>query len=254
MRRPDANPKPCPDATFDWPCVLVCAFAHNEGSKIRDTLSRVPEQRPYEMAVVDDGSTDGSTEGLAERFGVVLLRHDRNRGIGRAFKTAFGYALDKGHDVFVAMAGNNKDEPLEIPRLVAPIARGEADFVQGSRFLPGGRHGNMPLYRRAATRVHPLLFSVAVGKRLTESTNGFRAFRTELLRDPEIDWRQDWLDRYELEPYLLWKAIKLGYRHTEVPCTKIYPPRQLGQTKMRAVTGWWSILKPVLYLWLGIRK
>jgi len=98
------------------------------------------------------------------------------------------------------------------------------------------------------------VFSIAARKRVTESTNGFRAFRTALLRDGRINWRQAWLDRYELEPYLLLKAITLGYRHCEVPVTKIYPRRELGYTKMRPFFDWWSILRPVVYLGLGIRK
>jgi len=83
---------------------------------------------------------------------------------------------------------------------------------------------------------------------------GFRAFRTALLRDPRIDWRQAWLDRYELEPYLLVKAIVLGYRHREVPVTKIYPERAPGYTKMRPLVDWWSILRPVVCLALRIRR
>jgi len=138
--------------------------------------------------------------------------------------------------------------------LLKPIVEDGCDFVQGSRFLQGGGYGNMPLYRRFATRFHPLLFSLAVRKRVTESTNGFRAFRISILRDPRINWRQDWLNKYELEPYLLYKVITLGYKHTEVPVTKIYPPKKLGYTKMRAVTGWWSILRPIVYLVLGIKK
>ena len=74
----------------------------------------------------------------------------------------------------------------------------------------------MPAYRVSRTRViHPLIFSMAARKRVTESTNGFRAFRTSILRDARIDWHQAWLDRYELEPYLMLKAIWLGYRHVE---------------------------------------
>jgi len=240
--------------TFVWPRTVVFSFAYNEGVKIQQTLARFPAQRPYDVAVMDDGSTDGSLDGAEERYHAIVVRHDRNYGIGRGFKTAFAYALEHGYEVFIAMAGNNKDEPLEIPRLVEPIARGEADLVQGSRFLAGGSYGNMPVYRQLATRLHPLLFSMFVGRRLTETTNGFRAFRVDLLRDERIGWRQDWLDRYELEPYLLFKAIKLGYRHREVPCTKIYPPRHLGQTKMKAFTGWWSILRPVVLLGLGLRR
>jgi len=96
-------------------------------------------------------------------------------------------------------------------------------------------------------------FQRLVAKRVTESTNGFRAFRTALLRDPRIDWRQPWLDRYELEPYLLLKTIRLGYRHTEVPVTKIYPPREIGYTKMRPFVDWWSIIRPIVYVGLGLR-
>jgi len=113
----------------------------------------------------------------------------------------------------------------------------------------------MPEYRVFGTRVvHPLIVSMTAGKRVTESTNGFRAFRTELLRDPRIDWRQAWLDRYELEPYLLLKTIRLGYRHVEVPVTKIYPPHELGYTKMRGLADWWSIIRPVVYLGLGLKR
>src|SRR5262249_34764657 len=144
--------------------------------------------------------------------------------------------------------------PAEIPRLLDPILRDGFDFVQGSRFLDGGGHGNMPIYRRFATRLHPTLFSLAVGKRVTESTNGFRAFKVSILRDKRIYWNDAWLDKYELEPYLLFKAIRLGYRHTEVPVTKIYPPKHLGYTKMKPITGWWSILRPLLYLGLRIKR
>ncbi len=164
------------------------------------------------------------------------------------------YARKSSYAVAVIMAGNNKDDPSEIPRLLDPICDQGFDFVVGSRFLPGGScGGDTPLYRRLATRVHPWLMSRFAGKRLTESTNGFRAFRLSLLDDRRIKLRQRWLDTYGLEVYLLWKVLKLGYRHTEVPCTKIYPCKALGYTKMKPVVGWWSILRPVFVLGLGLR-
>lgn len=233
--------------------ILAATFAYNEGEKIRRTLARHPAERSYDLLVVDDGSTDGALDDVGP--GVIVLRNDRNQGIGWSMKAVFGYALDRGYEILAIQAGNDKDEPLEIPRLLAPILAGDADFVQGSRFLAGGGFGNMPGYRIVATRaIHPLLFSLAAHKHVTESTNGFRAFRTALLRDPRIDWRQPWLDRYELEPYLLMKAIRLGYRHVEVPVTKLYPDHQIGYTKMRPLIDWWSILRPIVYLGLGLRK
>jgi dolichol-phosphate mannosyltransferase len=233
--------------------ILAATFAYNEGEKIRRTLARHPANRSYDLLVHDDGSTDGSLDGVDA--GVILLRSEANRGIGASIKRVFDFTLAQGYDILVIHAGNDKDNPLEIPLLVAPILSGDADFVQGSRYLEGGAFGNMPAYRLVGTRViHPLVFSMAARRRVTESTNGFRAFRTSLLRDPRIDWRQPWLDRYELEPYLLFKAITLGYRHREVPVTKIYPPHELGYSKMRPVVDWWSILRPVVYLGLGLKK
>jgi dolichol-phosphate mannosyltransferase len=233
--------------------VLAATFAYNEGEKIRRTLARHPANRTYDLLVFDDGSTDGALQGIDPR--IIVLRNEQNQGIGAAMKRVFQYALDSAYDVLVIHAGNDKDNPLEIPALVAPIERDAADFVQGSRYLGGGGFGNMPAYRVLGTRViHPLLFSIAARKRVTESTNGFRAFRVALLRDTRIDWRQGWLDRYELEPYLLMKTIRLGYRHMEVPVTKIYPPHQLGYTKMRPGIDWWSIVRPIVYLGLGLKK
>src|SRR5215217_1683652 len=233
--------------------VLAATFAFNEGEKIKRTLARHPVDRSYDLLVVDDGSTDGALDAVAPD--VIVLRNATNQGIGASMKQVFAYALARNYDVAVIQAGNDKDDPLEIPALLAPIAADTADFVQGSRYLRGGGFGNMPQYRILGTRVvHPLVFSMAARKRVTDSTNGFRAMRTAILRDPRVDWRQPWLDRYELEPYLLMKTIRLGYRHVEVPVTKIYPRHELGYTKMRPFVDWWSILRPVVYLGLGVKR
>jgi dolichol-phosphate mannosyltransferase len=153
------------------------------------------------------------------------------------------------------MAGNNKDAPEEIPRLLDPIADDRADFVQGSRFLSkAADFGAMPLYRRLATRLHPILFSMVAHKRVTESTNGFRALRVSILSDPFLWLDQDWLNEYELEPFLYLRVIKLGYRTAEVPVTKVYPPRSLGQTKMKPITGWWAMLRPLVHVALHVDR
>ena len=74
--------------------------------------------------------------------------------------------------------------------------------------------------------------SLACRKWLTETTNGFRAVRLACLDDPRLRLDQRWLDGYGLEVYLLYKMIACGFHHMEVPCTKIYPPKKLGITKM----------------------
>src|SRR5579872_5609587 len=125
--------------------ILAAAFAFNEGEKIRRTLERHPIDRAYDLLVCDDGSTDGALRDAAPD--VIVLRNETNQGVGAAMKRVFAFALAEGYDILVIQAGNDKDDPLEIPRLVAPIVAGDADFVQGSRYLAGGAFGNMPAYR-----------------------------------------------------------------------------------------------------------
>ncbi len=225
--------------------VIALAPVFNEESKIERVVSRTPRDVVDEVLVVDDGSTDASSR-VARDAGATILPMGRTVGVGAAIRSGLAHAQENAYDVAVVMAGNNKDSPEEIPLLLDPIAAGRADFVQGSRFLAGRRDfGDMPAYRRVATRLHPILFSAVARHRVTESTNGFRAIRVSILSDPGLHLDQDWLDEYELEPYLYLRVIKLGYRTTEVPVTKVYPPRASGQTKMRPITGWWSMLRPL---------
>ena len=234
--------------------VIAMAPVLDEEVKIGKVVERTPRDIVDEMLVIDDGSTDGSVRVARER-GASILDMGSTVGVGAALRAGYEYALAGGYDVAVVMAGNNKDAPEEIPRLLDPIVDGEADFVQGSRFLnPTANFGDMPFYRRIATRVHPLLFSLVARHRVTESTNGFRAVHRRVLEDERLDLRQDWLDEYELEPYLYLKTIRLGYRTAEVPVTKVYPPRAVGQTKMKPIVGWWSILRPLVLMGLGIRR
>lgn len=240
--------------------VLVCPVAFNEHIKLRSVIERflkvsIKDQLDY--VIVDDGSTDATSEMIRsfEPQGVRTIKHPARMGVGAAIRTAIKYACDKGYDVLVIMAGNDKDDPQEIPRLLDPILSQGYDFVQGSRYLSGNRiGGDMPLYRKFATRLHPFLFSLAVGRKVTDSTNGFRAMRLSLFTDKRINIDQEWLNTYELEPYVMFKAIMLGYRFCEAPVTKIYPAKKLGYTKMKPIVGWWSILKPIFYLALGIKK
>lgn len=242
------------DDMYKQQSIILIAPAYNEERKIGEVVRRVPRDVVDEVLVVDDGSTDG-TAAMAEEQGASVLRLGSVKGVGHAIRSGFDVATRRGFDIVVVIAGNNKDSPEEIPRLLDPICDDGCDFVIGSRFLAGGSYGgDMPRYRRVATRFHPWLVSLLCGRRITESTNGFRAMKVSILDDRRIDLHRSWLDQYELEVYLLMKLLRLGYRVREVPCTKIYPPREIGHTKMRPVVDWWRMLKPVVVIGLGLRR
>jgi dolichol-phosphate mannosyltransferase len=234
--------------------VLLIAPAFNEEAKIGEVVRRTPREIVDTVLVVDDGSTDG-TAAVASMHGAEVISLDRVCGVGYAIRRGFEEARRRGFDIVVVIAGNNKDAPEEITRLLDPICDADYDFVMGSRYLAGGRYGgDMPLYRKLATRLHPFLVSLFCGKRVTESSNGYRAMRVSVLDDPRIDLRQDWLDGYQLEVYLMMKLLKLGYRTAEVPVTKIYPSKATGNTKMRPLIDWWNMLVPIFVIGVGIDR
>ena len=221
---------------------------YNEQSKIPYVVKRLQETGIIdEVVIVDDGSTDQSAE-FCKNLGATVISLGSLLGVGTALRMGMDYCYSRC-DIIVILAGNNKDEPREIPSLLDPIIDGTADIVQGSRFLKGGAYGGaMPNYRKWATRLHPWLFRLFTQSKITDSTNGFRAIKKAILSDPRLNLNQPWLNQYELEPYLLFKAIKLKYRIVEIPVTKIYPPKHLGYTKMRPWIDWWSILRPLFLL------
>jgi dolichol-phosphate mannosyltransferase len=239
---------------------LVCPVAFNEHVKLKNAIERFLKSPVYgkvDYLIVDDCSDDGTTEMILSfnNRGVQTIKHAKRAGVGAAIRTAIKHAQSKGYDILVIMAGNDKDNPDEITRLIDPIIKDGYVFVQGSRYLQsGGIGGDMPFYRKIATRMHPVLMSYITGTKVTDSTNGFRAFKLSILDHKQIDIDQTWLDKYELEPYLMFKAIKLGFKFKEAPVTKIYPSKKLGYTKMKPIVGWWSILRPLFYLGLGIKK
>lgn len=241
--------------------ILVCPVAFNEHIKLRSVIERFLKSTSFgkvDYLIVDDGSDDGTSEMIAEYKdrGVQTIKHPKRTGVGAAIRTAIEHAREAKYDIIVIMAGNDKDNPQEIPVVLGPIIEEGFDLIQGSRYFGKvGSGGQMPFYRKLATRLHPWVFSVLTGRKVTDTTNGFRAIRLSIFDDPRINLKQDWLNTYELEPYILWKVITLKFKFKEAFVTKIYPPKQLGgYTKMTPLVSWWSILKPLFYLKLGIKK
>jgi dolichol-phosphate mannosyltransferase len=195
------------------------------------------------------------SEAATSKTPVHIITSQKRRGIGVAIREGIEYATKERFDVAIIMAGNGKDQPKEIERLIKPITSHGYDYVQGSRFLPGGRYVKNPFFRRMFSRLFPFAWTLTTKTRCTDVTNGFRAYRLSIFNDTRINIRQDWLDGYQLEYYIQYKVLTLGYRVKEVPVSKIYPfSHKGGYSRISPLRDWWTIVSPLVYLKLGIRK
>lgn len=193
---------------------------------------------------VNNGSTDGS-EKLVRDSGFEYIDLAVNRGIGHSFIWAVKWALERNFDVFSVIASNGKMLPSELPRVLDPIARGEADYVTGSRFLPGGSSPNLPTFRRSSIPMVNAFVRALYGVRLTDATCGYKAFKLDILKRAEFDWTARWLDTYGFEYYLYGKVLRSkSLRWCEVPITMRYPTKGKRYSKIKPLVGWYDMLKP----------
>src|SRR5215475_7470810 len=125
------------------PRVLCVAPAWNEGERIARVVRAVPGDYVETTVVVDDGSGDDTAE-HAKNVGAKVIRNSENCGVGAAIRSGIDYAIEHGYDIVVVVSGGGKTPPEQIPRLTEPILHGDAELVQGSRYMDGGEFLRMP--------------------------------------------------------------------------------------------------------------
>ena len=220
--------------------IAVVIPCYNEEGKIGKVIEKVPKDIVDEIIVIDDGSTDNTAK-EAELRGATVLRHEINMGTGAALRTGFEYALKRNYDICVQFGGDDQFNPHQIPEFLEKMEEG-ADFVLGSRYLRKEDSENMPLFRKITTKLFSAFFSFVAGQKITDASNGFLTFKTKILK--EIDISPQWLNRYELEPYMLLRIIEKGYKVVEIPSSQIYD-KSKGYSKMKPIISWWHITKPL---------
>ena len=234
---------------------LLILVNYNQELEIAAVLDSVVKDWSREdTLIVDDGSQDRSPT-MAEERGFRVIRQGRNRGVGAGIRTGIEWARAQNYDYVVVMATNGKMKSRDLPHVIEPITSGKADYVQGSRYLSGGGSVQLTQFRRMAIPAVTAATSLLLRRRFTDATCGFRAYKLSLFSDTRFNIHQEWLDHYELEYYLHYWVCRLNYRVVEVPVTMDYSHlRTDRKSKIAPISGWWSMLRPFVYLSLGIKK
>jgi len=208
---------------FDGNKIIVVMPARNAARTLADTFAGIPRDVVDEIILVDDASTDETVE-LARSLPVRLIWHPHNVGYGGNQKTCYLEALQRDADVVVMLHPDGQYEPTLIPRMIDPIARGDADLVLGSRLLDPGAAlaGGMPRYKYVANRALTIIENRVLGTDLSELHTGYRAYSREVLM--KIPFLRNEID-FTFDSEVLMQAVHFGFRIAEVPARTIYDER-----------------------------
>ena len=210
--------------------IFVIVPVYNEAGAIRTTVIPLVEAG-YAVVVVDDGSADGSSEAL-KGLPVVVIRHPVNLGQGAALETGRVYSLRHGAEIAVHFDADGQHCWEQIPELVAPIVRGEADVVLGSRFLRANDVARTPAVKRLILRGGIIVSGLFTGMWLSDTHNGFRALSRNAL--DEIEIREN---GFAHATEILGAIRKRKLRYREIPATIRYSDysRAKGQSIWNSV-------------------
>lgn len=226
----------------------------NEGERIRDQLLRIQAANlPVDVVIADGGSTDGSLdpEFIASTGVRAVLTKTGPGKLSAQLRMAYAWCLREGYAGIVTIDGNGKDGVEAVFEMVEKLLAGY-DYVQGSRYLPGGMAENTPLERTIANRfIHAPLLSLAGRHWFTDTTNGFRAYSARYLLDPRVQPFRDVFQRYELLFYMTIRAGQIGMKVTQVSVERRYPLNVPVPSKISGVASKLSILRQTLAAALG---
>jgi glycosyltransferase involved in cell wall biosynthesis len=197
------------------PKIIAAIPCYNEETFIGDM---VQQARRYvdEVIVVDDGSRDG-TAAAARAAGAVVLKHETNRGYGEAIGSCFKAARDVDADILVTLDGDSQHTASEIPAVLEPVVRGEADLAIGSRFMSPDHLNHMPTYRKLGIKIITWLLNVGSETKVSDSQSGFRAYSRRLVDALPISEKG-----MGVSVEVIARARRARFTIREVPITCIY--------------------------------
>ena len=224
--------------------VLVILPAFNEEASVANVLQEVRAVLPEaDRIVVNDCSLDRTSD-VARRAGAMVLDLPVNLGIGGAMQTGYRFAAEKGYDFALQVDADGQHDPKEIPLLLNPVLDGKADIVIGSRYLSETGYRS-PVMRRIGSWVFSLAVSAIVGKRITDTTSGFRAANQRVIRFYAERYPQDYP---EVEAVVM--LHRAGLKFMEVPVQM--QPRVGGDSSISSLKAVYYMIKVPLAIFIGL--
>ncbi len=233
-------------------CVIIPVI--NEGTKIQKQLEKMRDLTKYVDVIICDG--DSTDKSLSKAF----LRKQKVRTLlikkspgkqGTQIRMGLAYAMKENYKGVIQVDGNNKDGVDAIPRFIEELKQGY-DYIQGSRFIKGGKGINTPLPRWIGVRLlaSPII-SLATGFWYTDIPNGFRGYSRRYILHPKLQPFRNIFVKYELILYMAVRARQLGLRTKEIPVSRSYP-KGLTPTKISPIVGNWDYFLTTVKAALGL--
>lgn len=226
--------------------IAVVVPAYNEETRIKTVIDTMPDFVDH-IVIVDDKSADSTAEVVQARAEntsrLLLIRHEKNQGVGGAIATGYKWARDNDVDVAVVMGGDGQMDPDDLPAVLDPVVNGEADYSKGNRLLTREAYESIPRIRYLGNSVLSLLTKIASGYwNVVDSQSGYTAINKEALHT--LDWDQMY-KRYGQPNDLLVMLNVYNFTVQDVTIRPVYGVGEKSGLKIRQVifSISWLLLK-----------
>lgn len=240
--------------------LLVGIMVYNEEPRLKEVLEELldcQKKEGFDVLIVDDGSTDNSSviyEPYLTNGNWHKIKKEKNSGIGDSIRRTINYSRENNYKYLTIMSGNGKTKPSQLKRLYQDVVNDKYDYVKGSRYIENFDSPNLPFFRRICILIYSFGISLLMRKRITDVTCLINTIRLDVFNNEKMDISQQWLNKYEMEYYILYYVIKGKYRFKEVQMTIEYPKEKKNYSKIKPFTGWWSMIRPWILLILKIKR
>lgn len=226
--------------------IMVLIATYNEEKSIEQVVNRVRENLPEADIVVVDGESSDSTEEIARKLEVIILKVPHSLGIAGGVETGFIFADLKQYDILVRVDGDGQHNPDEIDRLMQPILDDKADITIGSRYMGAGDYKGS-LSRTLSAKLFALVISAIIRQKITDATSGFQVVNRRVIEFLSHNYSFDYS---EVEAIVLFKNA--GFRIQEIPVAM--EKRGQGQSSFTFIRAFYYIFTGMLSLLVSLLR